>query len=198
MENIYNKIREMKKKALDDGIPIMVDDGIDFMINFIDTHDIRSILEIGTGTGYSSIMMALSQPNLKITTIEKNKERYFEALKNVKKFKLEDRITLIYKDALTVRLIDKFELIFIDAAKGKNKDFFTRFEKNLNTSGYVITDNMAFHGYVSQEEKKIESKNIRSLVRKIKEYIYFLENNIRYKTKIYDVGDGIAVSEKRL
>lgn len=198
MENIYNKIREMKKKALDDGIPIMVDDGIDFMINFIDTHDIRSILEIGTGTGYSSIMMALSQPNLKITTIEKNKERYFEALKNVKKFKQEERITLIYKDALTVRLADKFDLIFIDAAKGKNKEFFTHFEKNLNTSGYVITDNMAFHGYVAQEEKKIESKNIRSLVRKIKEYIYFLENNIRYKTKIYDVGDGIAVSEKRL
>lgn len=198
MENIYNKIREMKKKALDDNIPIMVDDGIDFMINFIDTHNIGSILEIGTGTGYSSIMMALSQPNLKITTIEKNKERYFEALKNVKKFKQEERITLIYKDALTVRLADKFDLIFIDAAKGKNKEFFTHFEKNLNTSGYVITDNMAFHGYVSQEEKKIESKNIRSLVRKIKEYIYFLENNIRYKTKIYDVGDGIAVSEKRL
>ena len=198
MENIYNEIRELKREAIDKKIPIMVDDGIDFLTDFINNHPIENILEIGTAIGYSAIMMALSAPNVRITTIEKDPERYREALKNIKKFGLENRITLIYKDALAVRTIEKFDLIFIDAAKGKNKDFFTKFEKNLNSNGYIITDNMSFHGYVHKNENEIESKNIRALVRKIKDYINFLDNNIRYKTRIYDIGDGIAVSEKRL
>ncbi len=198
VENIYDEIRMLKKTAIENKIPIMVDAGIDFLTTFINTHRIDNILEIGTGTGYSAIMMALSSPNVKITTIEKDRERYLEALKNIKKFDLENRITLIFKDALTVRLKERFDLIFIDAAKGKNKDFFNHFENNLNSNGYIITDNMSFHGYLKKPEKEIESSNIRSLVKKIKDYIYFLENNIRYKTKIYDIGDGIAVSEKRL
>ncbi len=198
VNNIYDEIRLLKKDAIENKIPIMVDDGIDFITTFINNHRINNILEIGTATGYSAIMMALAAPNVKITTIERDQIRYKEALKNIKKFGLEDRVTLIFKDALTVRLIDKFDLIFIDAAKGKNKDFFMHFEKNLNSNGYIITDNMSFHGYVRKPEKEIESSNIRSLVRKIKDYINFLENNIRYKTRIYDIGDGIAVSEKRL
>ena len=46
-------------------------------------------------------------------------------------------------------------------------------------------------------EEEIESKNIRGIVRKIKDYIYFLENNMQYKTTIYKIGDGVAVTERR-
>ena len=70
-------------------------------------------------------------------------------------------------------------------------------EKNLKENGYIITDNMGFHGYVEMNEEEIESKNIRGIVRKIKDYIYFLENNMQYKTVIYKIGDGIAVTERR-
>jgi hypothetical protein len=76
-------------------------------------------------------------------------------------------------------------------------DFFNRFEKNLEEDGYIITDNMSFHGYVEMNEEDIPSKNIRGIVRKIKDYIYFLENNMIYKTIIYQIGDGIAVTERR-
>lgn len=198
VKNVYGEIRTLKEYALENKIPIMVDDGIDFLTTFIIKNQIDTVLEVGTAIGYSAIMMALASPNIKITTIEKDKDRYLEALKNVKRFELEDRITLIFNNALDTKIKDKFDLVFIDAAKGKNRDFFSFYEKNLNSNGYIITDNMDFHGYVNKEEKEISNRNIRGLVRKIKDYINFLENNVKYKTKFYKIGDGIAVSEKRI
>ena len=103
-----------------------------------------------------------------------------EALKNIKKLNLEDRITPIFNDALNVKLDDKYDLIFIDAAKAQNIKFFELFERNLNPEGYIITDNMYFHGLVKKNEKEIVSRNLRGIVRKIKDYITFLKNNDRY------------------
>ena len=53
--------------------------------------------------------MALVDPNVKVTTIERDKDRYLEAVKNIKVFGLEDRITLIYQDAFNVKLEETFD-----------------------------------------------------------------------------------------
>lgn len=195
--NIYSEIREIKAYALDHKVPIMVDDGIDFLTTFVIKHQIKNVLEIGTAIGYSAIMMALANPNLKITSIERDEERYLEAVKNIKKLDLEDRITLIFKDALEVKLNDQFDLIFIDAAKGQNIHFFEQFSSNLKENGFIITDNIDFHGFVEKDESEIKSHNLRSLVRKIKQYITFLKEHNEYQTTFYKVGDGIAVTERR-
>lgn len=198
VNDVYNRIRQIKKEALDEKVPIMQDETIDFITNYIESKNIKTILEIGTATGYSSIMMALSNPNVKVITIEKDGERYIKALNNVKKMNLEDRITLIFNDALEVKLDNKFDLIIIDAAKSKNLDFFSHFEKNLEVNGSVITDNLNFHGYVKKDLSLIPSKNIRGLVKKIRSYIEFLKENTKYKTNFYDLGDGISVTERRI
>lgn len=191
------EIKRIKNYAKEENIPIMQDEGIEFLTSFIEKKQIKEILEIGTAIGYSAIMMASVSKDIHVTTIERDEARYLEALKNIKKCHLEDRITLIFNEALNVEITDQYDLIFIDAAKGKNIDFFNKFEKNLKEFGYIITDNMGFHGYVEMNEEEIPSKNILGIVRKIKEYIYFLENNMTYKTVIYKIGDGIAVTERR-
>ncbi len=193
----YQMLKEMKSYAKENRIPIMEDEGIDFLTTFILKHQIKRVLEVGTAIGYSAIMMALCQPTLKITSIERDEVRYLEALKNVKKFHLEDRITLIFKDALDVKIEGEFDLIFLDAAKSQNINFFQLFSKNLVSDGYIITDNMYFHGLVEKQEREIKTANLRSLVRKIKEYISFLNNNPDFNTIIYRIGDGVAVSEKK-
>lgn len=198
VEKTYNEIKTIKEYALVNKVPIMVDDSIDFIISKIHQKRVKKVLEIGTAIGYSAIMMALSSPNLTVTSIEKDKDRYLEAVKNIKKFDLEDRITLIYNDALEVSLKEKYDLILIDAAKSKNLDFFNKFEKNLEPNGIIITDNLSFHGYVEQEPSQIQNRNIRALVRKIRNYIDFLENNLKYKTTFYEIGDGLSVTEKRM
>ena len=110
---------------------------------------------------------------------------------------LEDRIDLIYNDALEVNLDGTYDLIFIDAAKAQNIKFFEKFENNLNDNGTIITDNMNFHGLVDKEISEIESRNLRQLVRKVKNYKDFLNYNERYETVFLDIGDGLAVSKKR-
>ena len=196
VDNAYTMLKELKEYAKENDVPIMQDEGIEFLTNFVIKHQINNVLEIGTAIGFSAISMALANPNLKITSIERDENRYLEAVKNIKRFALEDRITLLFNDALEVKLNDEYDLIFIDAAKGQNKNFFEKFEKQLSQNGFIITDNMKFHGYVDKDESEIKNRNLRGLVRKIKSYRTFLESNESYKTKFYDLGDGIAVSSK--
>lgn len=195
MVNNHEIIKEIKEYAEENNVPIMTSEGISYLTNYIIKHQVKTVLEIGTAIGYSAIMMALSSPELQITSIERDEKRYLEALKNIKKFNLEDRIKLIYKDAFDVRLTDKFDLIFIDAAKAQSIKFFEKFECNLNKNGTIVTDNMHFHGLVDKDEKEIKSRNLRGLVRKIKNYKEFLETNKNYQTEFLNIGDGLAVSK---
>ena len=194
MENIES----LKLEALNNDVPIMQDEGIEFLLNFIKENNIKTILEIGTAVGYSAIKMASLDDDITITSIERDEERYKKAVNNVENFKLNDRITLIHDDAFNVELCNKYDLIFIDAAKGKNIEFFEKFKINLNDSGYIITDNLKFHGYVDMELSSIESRNIRGLVRKIRNYLEFLKNNSEFETTFLDIGDGVSVSKKKV
>lgn len=198
VDNAYTMMKELKEYAKENNVPIMHEEGIDFLTTFVIKYQVENVLEIGTAIGFSAISMALANPKLKITSIERDEVRYLEAVKNVKKFNLEDRITLLFKDAADVKLDEEFDLIFIDAAKGQNKAFFEKFEKRLTQDGFIITDNMKFHGYVDKDESEIKNRNLRGLVRKIKDYRKFLEEHADYKTKFYDtIGDGVAVSTKK-
>jgi len=197
MINMEDDINSIKEYAYANNIPIMQDEGINYLINYIKENNIKNILEIGTAIGYSAIMMCMADKDVSVVTIERDEKRYLEAIKNIKKFKLEERIHLIYNDALEVKLNNQYDLIFIDAAKAQNKNIFERFEKNLRESGTIITDNMNFHGLIFEDEKNITSRNLRQLVRKIKDYRIFLENNVYYETEILNIGDGIAISIKK-
>lgn len=192
----YNIIKQIKDYADKNNVPIMSDSGIDYLMKYIKDNNIKKILEIGTAIGYSSIMMCSVSNDISVTTIERDEKRYLEAVRNVKKMELENQINLIYKDALDVDIFEKYDLIFIDAAKAQSIKFFEKFEFNLNDNGTIITDNMNFHGLVSKDENEIASRNLRQLVRKIKGYKTFLIDNKKYDTTFLDVGDGLAISKK--
>ena len=183
------KIKEIEEYAINNNIPIMQKDGIEFLINYIKENNINNILEIGTAIGYSSIRMALVNENIKVTTIERDKERFEIAQNNINSFNLQNRINLIYKDALEVELNDKYDLIFIDAAKAQNIKFFEKYKNNLENNGTIITDNMYFHGLIFKDNKDIESRNLRQLMRKLKNYHKFLKENKEYNTEFIDLGE---------
>ena len=178
-------LKEIEKYAKENKVPIMQKDGIKFLTNYVQEQGVKSILEVGTAIGYSAICMALVDPKIKITTIERDEERYLEAIKNIKNF------------GFNVQIDKKFDLIFFDAAKAQNIHFFTYFEKNLEKHGTIITDNIFFHGYTYMDPEKIESRNVRGIARKIRDYVSFLEENDSYETVIKKIGDGIAVTRRK-
>ena len=189
-------IEQLETYAKEFNIPIMMKDGIEFLCNYIKEHNIKTIFEVGSAIGYSSIMMALVDSDIKIITIEKNKDRYDLAVSNIKKFNLEDRITILNEDALESDIDSNFDLIFIDASKGNNINFFNKYKNNLNKNGVIITDNLSFHGLV-ENPNLVETKNQRGLVNKIKLYLEFLDKNEEFDTRYVEVGDRISISVRK-
>ena len=188
-------VEELEIYAQENNIPIMQKEGIEFMLEYIKKNNILTILEIGSAIGYSAIRMALLNTNIKVVTVERDIKRYNEAIKNIKKFNLESQITIYNCDAFDLNLDEKFDFIFIDAAKAQYIKFFEKFKINLKDNGTILSDNLNFHGLTHTKEK-IESRNVRQLVRKINNYIEFLKNNNEFTTQFYDFGDGIAISKK--
>lgn len=186
MENILKQAKEYN-------IPIMQEDGIKFLIKFIKENNIKNILEFGSAIGYSAINMALINDDIKITTIERDIDRYNMACTNINRLNLQNQITIINDDVFNFDVNSNYDLVFIDAAKAQNIKFF---EKVSNNTKYIITDNLSFHGLVGTSSN-IKSRNLRGLVRKIENYIDFLNKNNDFQTIFYEIGDGIAVSMKR-
>ena len=182
--------------AKENNIPIMQKDGILYLCDYIRKNNIKSILEIGSAIGYSSIMMANVNSDIRVTTIEKDEDRYNIAVSNINKYGFDKQIDIFLGDASDFSFDKKFDLIFIDAAKGKNSFFFEKFKDNLNECGTIITDNLSFHGLV-EDNNLVKTKNQRGIVNKIKSYIEFLDNNSEFTTTYVHVGDKIAISKRR-
>lgn len=187
----------MENYASQHNVPIIEKESIAFIMKFIKANNIKNILEIGSAIGYSSILMASVDQEVTVTTIERDNTRYMECLKNVKKCNFDQKINVVFQDALEVNLSNvKYDMIFIDAAKGQYTKFFEKFKYFLRDGGVIITDNLKFHGNVGKS-KEIESKNLRQLVGKIEGYIEFLKENKEFDTTFYDVGDGLSISVKK-
>ena len=184
----------MEKYAKENNIPIIEKDSIDYIKKYIKENNVKNILELGTAIGYSTIHMALVSDDIYITSIERDDERFYIAEASIEEYELTDRVELINKDILDINLYEKYDLIFIDAAKSQYINFFNKFKDNLTDNGVFISDNLGFHGLV-ETDKYIPSRNVRGLVRKISNYIDFLKENEEFETEFIDIGDKIGVSK---
>lgn len=191
---------KLKSYASSNSVPIIVDEGLAFLEMLIRIHKPKRILEIGTAIGFSAIRMH-RVCNSDVVTIERNPKMYEVASTNVKEASLEDHITIIFKDALEAYDLvknQKFDLIFIDAAKAQYTKFFDLYTPLLNNFGLVICDNMLFHGLVEDKSSyQSQTRSVRGLIRKLTNFQNYLLNNEEYDTTIIEIGDGMAVSVKK-
>ena len=190
-------VEEMEAYAQKYDVPIMQADGISFMCEFVKSHKITSILEIGAAIGYSAIRMAALDSKIHITTIEKDVKRYEKAKTYIERSPYASQISLYLGDALEADLPGSYDMIFIDAAKAQYIKFFERYEPYLKLEGFIISDNLKFHGFVEHPENAT-SRNLRQLVGKIKRYVDYLEQRHDFDTQFLEQGDGIGISQKRV
>ena len=184
----------IKRKALEEHIPIIMDDTLEEIEKRIEKNKPTKILEIGTAVGYSAICFSrfLTEQGT-IDTIERDEIRAAEAKENIKAMKLEDRINIIVGDAVEIlpTLNKKYDMIFIDAAKGKYPFFLKESLRMLAPEGIIFADNILYKGYVMSDYNKHKQ---RTAVRNLREYIKEVTENESLETEILESGDGLAVT----
>ena len=184
----------IKQKALENHIPIIMDDTLEYINKLYQNKKIDNILEIGTAVGYSAICFTEFLSDIgKIDTIERDEERILEAKENIKKAEVEDKINILQGDAVEIlpMLNKKYDMIFIDAAKGKYPFFLKEALRLLNKDGIILADNILYKGYVMSDYNKHKQ---RTAVRNLREYIKEVTENPNLQTEILEIGDGLAVT----
>ena len=191
------QVLKMEQYAKEHNVPIMDLTGMETLLSYVRLKKPKRILEVGTAIGYSAIRMALACENAEVISIERDEERYNIAKDNVRSFHLESRITLLFGDAnelqTQVENYAPYDFIFIDAAKGQYQNFFDHYSSMLSPDGIIVTDNVLFRGYVA-DESGLESRRLRSLVKKIRSFNEYMMQHPDYQSSILPVGDGMMVS----
>mgnify|MGYP000404028008 FL=1 len=189
-------IEQIKEKALEDHIPIIMDDTLEVVGKILEDKKPYRILEIGTAVGYSAIRFSkYLSDNGYIDTIERDEERISEAKQNIKDLNLEEKIHIYEGDALEVlpTLTGPYDVVFIDAAKGKYPIFLSEALRMLASHGIIVADNVLYKGYVMSDYNKHKQ---RTAVRGLREFLKELTENENLTTEILEVGDGLAISKK--
>lgn len=192
-------IKNIHDDARMEGIPVMKDDGMDFLISYITCHeDIRDILEVGTAVGYSAIRMASVRWDMTVDTLEIDPEREKQARLNIQKAGLQDRIHCYLINGTDFETKKIYDLVFIDAAKSQYRRYLEHFMKNSRIGTVFVFDNLGFHGMVDQEELTHNRSTIQ-MVHKIHHFRSYLLQDKRFDT-VYmpKTGDGIALSRRIL
>ena len=191
------ELEKIKQKALEEHIPIIMDDTLEVIENYLKENKPHKILEIGTAVGYSAICFTeILTEDGQIDTIERDSERVKEAKENIKKAEVENKINIYEGDAVEIlpTLKNKYDVIFIDAAKGKYPFFLKEALRMLNTNGIIFADNILYKGYVMSDYNKHKQ---RTAVRNLREYIKEVSENPNLETEILEVGDGLAISKMK-
>lgn len=190
-----DELENIKQKALNEHIPIIMDDTLEVIDKILKEIKPKRILEIGTAVGYSAMCFSkYLQKGGKIDTIERDEQRVTEAKMNIKKVGVEDKINIYEGDAVEIlpTLSEKYDVVFIDAAKGKYPFFLNQALRMINKNGVILADNILYKGYVMSDYNKHKQ---RTAVRNLREYIKEVTENPNIETEILEVGDGLAISK---
>lgn len=189
-----NRIKDYANK---NNVPIIFPEVEQFIRVLLKISNAKNILEIGSAIGYSSLVMAESTPsNVRITTIEKRKDMYKIAKENINQSKYKDKVKIIEGDARDVipELADKYDFIFLDAAKGHYLEFFNDCTKKLNDEGIIVSDNVLYKGMIASDELVIRRK--KTIVKRMRNYLEYISDLDGYITSVLPLGDGVSITYK--
>lgn len=191
------ELKKVKEKALENHIPILMDDTLEKIEEILQEEKPKRILEIGTAVGYSASMFAKStDEDCIIDTIEIDEERAKEAEENIKKIGVAERINIMVGNAVDIlpTLTNAYDIVFIDAAKGKYPIFLENAIRLIKDGGIILADNILYKGYVMSD---YNAHKQRTAVRHLREYIKEITENDKCESEILEIGDGLAITKVR-
>ena len=188
------ELEKIKQTALEEHIPIIMDDTLEVIEKVLKNNPPKRILEIGAAVGYSAMCFSefLDKDGC-IDTIERDEERIEQAKMNFEKVGVSEKINLYEGDAVEIlpTLNEKYDMVFIDAAKGKYPFFLKEALRMINSNGIIFADNILYKGYVMSDYNKHKQ---RTAVRHLREYIKEITENPSLETEILEIGDGLSIT----
>ena len=188
------ELEKLKIDALENHIPIIMDDTLEKIAEILQKEKPTRILEIGTAVGYSASQFAkYTDENCIIDTIEIDEERAKQAIKNIEKIGFSSRINVMIGNAVDIlpTINENYDIVFIDAAKGKYPIFLNEALRLINKNGLILADNILYKGYVMSDYNKHKQ---RTAVRHLREYIAQITGTENLETEILEIGDGLAIT----
>jgi predicted O-methyltransferase YrrM len=188
-------LEKMKEFALLHHVPILREPSTVVLTEAAHSKCPTRVLEIGTAIGYSSLLIASEmQPHGQIISIDIDEERQKIARQFFTQSELTVTLELLLGDAnaLIGGLTGCFDFVFIDAAKGQYVNYLKALLPHLETGAVIVADNVLFRGWVKGDVKP--PRRYRTIVKRLREYLAIVNGTDQFQTKLYDVGDGVAVS----
>jgi caffeoyl-CoA O-methyltransferase len=181
-----------------DHIPNIQPEAAQFIRVLLQMQGARRMLELGTAYGYSALHWCEAAPAANIVTIELDAGRAAIARSYFAAAGVADRVQLLEGDAgqLVPQLEGRFDVVFIDAAKGQYRLFFEQVLEKTRSGGLIVTDNVLFRGYVAAEDDRLIEPRYLKMVEKIRAFNRFISDHPACNTSIVPIGDGIAISRK--
>ncbi len=188
--------QKLSQYAKDNHVPVMMEDGLAFLLDQVRQAKVKNFLEIGTAIGKTAIAVASLDPEIQVVTIERDPKMIEAAKINIAESGLASQITLIEGDANEALPDFLADCIFIDAAKAQYQRFFAKYSPILSRNGIILSDNMNFHGMVDHPERT-NNRNTKHLLKKIRMYREFLKSLEDFETTFMDVGDGVEYGDRK-
>ncbi|WP_313340721.1 O-methyltransferase [Sedimentibacter sp.] len=189
------KLTAFRNECRERNLPIIHKEVGQFIKLMIKQSNVKSILEIGTNVGYSSIFFShVMNLGGKVVTVERSEKFYQEAITNIKKFNLDKNIEVHFGDATEIldTIEGSFDMAFIDAAKSYYKLFFDKACERMKSGGIIISDNVLYQGMIASDELVVRRK--KTLVRNLRNYLEYISHDDRFITSVLPLGDGLAVT----
>lgn len=199
IKNESDKLEKFRNECIERHLPIIQRETAQLIKVLLLMHNPKSILEVGTNVGFSSIYMCTAlDRKVKVLSIEKSEEYYQEALSNIRTFECEDNISVINSDAsealdMIINTNEKFDIAFIDAAKSHYTEFLNKIIAMMNPGGLIISDNVLYKGLIANDE--LVTKRKRTIVRNMREYLEYISTDDKFETSIIPIGDGLALTK---
>jgi len=189
----YELLAEIEEYGRTNKIPILLDDSLEYISQLLSQIHPKRILEIGTAIGFSAICFSkfLTEDG-RIDTIEIESLRVEQAIHNIERVGVSDKIRVIEGDALDILpyFNELYDVIFIDAAKGKYNEFLEHALRLCKQGGYIIADNVLYKGMVQSDYHKHKQ---RTAVNKLRAFIDMVSNDERLESQLINIGDGLMI-----
>ena len=177
-------------------VPVLPRTSAQFLKQIVLLKKPSKILEIGTGIGYSGLLM-LGSSNAHLYTMDISEKNLSTAKQNFEKYGYEKRVTTLLGDAseFLPLFTGDADLIFLDGPKGRYYEYYPYLKKLLNSGGALVCDNVLYSGRITGESETPHSK--QTITDRLNKFFELIKNDRKMDTSIIPVGDGMSLSIKK-